>query len=276
MTLHSFRAALLAVAALLSTAPARADLMLFPTRVVFEPSQRVAQLELVNDGERPATYRIELVNKRMTDTGQFVDIEQAAPGELFADAMLRYSPHQVTLQPGISQTIRFSLRRPSELADGEYRSHLVFRKLPEAGGATSVEQRPAGGGDIGTVLTALVGASVPVIVRQGELSASNTLSGLTLSGAAPGQPPLAVATLERSGNRSSYGDLVLSFARRGGASEELARIGGVALYVPNQRRALRITPKADGQLSGGTLRLEYRAAREAGGALLAATSVELP
>ncbi len=276
MTLSSCRAALLALAALLSTTPARADLMLFPTRVVFEANQRVAQLELINDGERPATYRIELVNRRMTESGQFIDVEQAGPGELFADAMLRYSPHQVTLQPGISQTIRFSLRRPADLAGGEYRSHLVFRKLPEAGGATSVEQRPAGGGGIGTVLTALVGASVPVIVRQGELSVSNTLSGLTLIRPAPGQPPLAVATLERSGGSSSYGDLVLSFAPHGGPGEELARIGGVALYVPNQSRALRIAPKTEAPLAGGTLRLEYRAAREAGGALLAAASVELP
>ena len=122
-------------------APARAELMLHPTRIVFEQNQRAAQIELINNGTKPASYRIALVNRRMTDAGQFEPADTPAPGERFADGMLRYSPRQITLQPGTAQTVRVMLRKPAELAEGEYRSHLLFDKLPDAEGENSIEQR---------------------------------------------------------------------------------------------------------------------------------------
>jgi P pilus assembly chaperone PapD len=98
--------------------PAHADLMLYPTRIVFEKNQRAAQIELINNGSKAATYRISLVNRRMTEDGRFEAAEAAAPGERFADDMLRFSPRQVRLEPGTTQTVRVMLRKPAELADG--------------------------------------------------------------------------------------------------------------------------------------------------------------
>lgn len=155
---------------------ARADLMLYPTRLVFEKNQRAAQIELINNGAEPATYRLSLVNRRMGESGEFLPVAVAAPGELFAEPLLRFSPRQVTLQPGTSQTVRVMLRKPAELADGEYRSHLQFDKLADTQGSTSVESQADAGRGIGVVLTALVGASVPVIVRHGATSASVALN----------------------------------------------------------------------------------------------------
>jgi len=58
---------LAAAVLLLGATSARADLMLFPTRIVFEKSQRAAQLELINQGRTPETYRLSLVNRRITN-----------------------------------------------------------------------------------------------------------------------------------------------------------------------------------------------------------------
>ncbi|MDO8771955.1 MAG: molecular chaperone, partial [Burkholderiaceae bacterium] len=74
-----------------------ADLMLYPTRIVFEKNQRAAQLELINNGAETATYRISVVNRRMSETGEFSAIDSPAPGEQFAGELLRYSPRQVVL-----------------------------------------------------------------------------------------------------------------------------------------------------------------------------------
>ncbi len=174
-----FRPILLA-GLLFLTQSAWAELMLHPTRLVFDKNQRAAQIELINNGSTPATYRISLVNRRMLENGQFEAADMPAPGEQFADPMLRYSPRQITLQPGGAQTVRVMLRKPAELAEGEYRSHLQFELLPEVEGANSIESR-AGGKDIGVVLNTLVGASVPVIVRQGATNATVRLSGLALA-----------------------------------------------------------------------------------------------
>lgn len=257
-------------------APARAELMLHPTRIVFEQNQRAAQIELINNGTRPASYRIALVNRRMTDAGQFEPADSPAPGERFADSMLRYSPRQITLQPGTAQTVRVMLRKPAELAEGEYRSHLLFDKLPDAEGENSIEQRGQDSG-IGVVVNALVGASVPVIVRHGKVDASVKLSGLAVQYDATRRPLLAMR-FEREGGSSVYGDVSVSFTPRGGKTHTVGQVGGIAVYTPNRVRqaALPLQLPAGVSLAAGTLEVVFRERPEAGGRQLAQASIALP
>ena len=257
-------------------APARAELMLHPTRIVFEQNQRAAQIELINNGTRPASYRIALVNRRMTDAGQFEPADSPGPGERFADSMLRYSPRQITLQPGTAQTVRVMLRKPAELAEGEYRSHLLFDKLPDAEGENSIEQRGQNSG-IGVVVNALVGASVPVIVRHGKVDASVKLSGLAVQYDATRRPLLAMR-FEREGGSSVYGDVSVSFTPRGGKTHTVGQVGGIAVYTPNRVRqaALPLQLPAGVNLAAGTLEVVFRERPEAGGRQLAQASLALP
>jgi len=256
------------------TQSAWAELMLHPTRLVFEKNQRAAQIELINNGSTPATYRISLVNRRMSESGQFEPIETPGPGEQFADPMLRYSPRQITLQPGMAQTVRVMLRKPAELAEGEYRSHLQFELLPEVAGNTSIENQGAAK-DIGVVLNTLVGASVPVIVRHGATSATVRLANLAL--AREGKQPLLSFQFEREGSSSVYGDLAVSFTPRGGKPQQLAQVGGIAVYTPNKVRKAAVPLQAQGTaLAHGTIEVSYRDRPEAGGKLLAQATLELP
>jgi hypothetical protein len=268
---------LLAWLLLLLVQPAHADLMLHPTRIVFEKNQRAAQIELINNGSKPASYRISLVNRRMTEVGQFEPADTAAPDERFADEMLRFSPRQVTLEPGTSQTVRVMLRKPAGLADGEYRSHLQFDKLADVEGSASIENQGKADKGIGIVLNALVGASVPVIVRHGTTSATVSLSGLALK-KDEAQHPLLSLQFEREGSSSVYGDLSVTFTPRGGKPQTLAKMGGIAVYTPNRVRkaSLALDVPAGVALAHGTLEVSYRDRPEAGGKLLAQASLELP
>jgi P pilus assembly chaperone PapD len=259
--------------------PARAQLMLHPTRIVFEKNQRAAQIELINNGSKAATYRISLVNRRMTEAGQFEVADTAGPGEHFAADMLRFSPRQVTLEPGTAQTVRVMLRKPAELAEGEYRSHLQFEKLPDVEGSPSIENQASGadGKGIGVVLTALVGASVPVIVRHGATHATVSLAHLALQ-KDEAQHQLLALQFEREGSSSVYGDLDVTFTPRGGQPQTLAQVGGIAVYTPNRvrRAALPLELPAGLALAHGTLEVSYRERPEAGGKLLARANLELP
>ena len=264
---------------LLPQSPALADLMLYPTRIVLEKNQRAAQLELINNGNETATYRISLVNRRMSETGEFSAIDSPMPGEQFADGLLRYSPRQVVLAPGAGQVVRIMLRKPADLAPGEYRSHLQFERLPEAKGATGIAAPgQLAAGEISVTLTALIGASIPVIVRHGETAARMTLSNLELQKSATGEPPILAVVMERNGNRSVYGDLAVSFTPRGGAEQEIAKAGGVAVYTPNPLRRVKLAlkPPPGQALAHGTLRVTYRQRPEEGGKLLAETLIQLP
>ncbi|MEC5214917.1 fimbrial chaperone protein [Polaromonas sp. CG_9.5] len=277
--LLSGRALLAALALALAAPLALADLSLYPTRIVLEKNQRAAQVELMNNGTAPETYRINLVNRRMGETGEFIALEAPGPGDQFADPLLRYSPKQVTVQPGSSQTVRILLRKPADLAPGEYRSHLQFDRVADATGASSIEQAgKPGDKEIGVVITALVGASIPVIVRQGETQASVTLSDLALLPATGDAGPALGFVINRSGNGSVYGDLNVSFTPKGGKPVDLAKAGALAVYVPNAlRRARMVLQVPPGTaLAGGTLNLSYRERAEAGGKMMAEASLTLP
>jgi P pilus assembly chaperone PapD len=268
---------LLACLLLALVLPARAELMLHPTRIVFDKNTRATQVELINNGTKAASYRISLVNRRMTEAGQFEAAEAAQEGERFADPMLRYSPRQVTLQPGTTQTVRVMLRKPAELAEGEYRSHLQFDKLPDVDGSTSIENQAAGATQIGVVMNALVGASVPVIVRHGSTGGSVKLTELAMRKDGAKREVLALQ-LEREGNSSVYGDLSVTFTPRNGKLHSLGQVGGIAVYTPNRvrRATLPLQVPAGVALAGGTLEVSYRDRPEAGGKLLAQASLHLP
>jgi P pilus assembly chaperone PapD len=269
-------AALLGALLLLPLA-ARADLMLFPTRVVFEKNQRTMRVDLINNGAEPATYRLSLVNRRMSESGELLPADTPLDGELFAADIVQFSPRQVTLQPGTSQTVRVMVRKPAGLAAGEYRSHLTFQRIPNAQGARSVETAGEQK-DIGIVITALVGASIPVIVRHEPTSVAVSLSHLELQPAGPGAQPTMLLQFDRTGNRSVYGDLAVSFAPAGGAEQVVGRAAGVAVYSPNvlRRAKVALQPTPGLTLAHGTLRVTYRDRPEAGGALLAEAALVLP
>ncbi|MDI4631615.1 molecular chaperone [Pelomonas sp. V22] len=265
---------------LLCSPAAWADLVLFPTRVVFEGRQGAAQIELMNQGKSPETYRLNMVNRRMGENGEFIAIETPGPGEQFADALVRFSPRQVTIAPGGSQVVRLQLRKPADLAPGEYRSHLQIDRVAEASGSSSVESvAQRGAKEMGVVIQALVGASIPVIVRHGELQATVGLSELSLippSAANPGG--MLALKMSREGNRSVYGDLLVTLTTAAGVTLEVAKAGGVAVYAPNAVRRARLPLQlpAGTPMPGGTLKLTYRERPEAGGKLLAEASLTLP
>jgi P pilus assembly chaperone PapD len=272
--------ALSMLALLLSPLAAHADLMLNPTRIVFDKNQRAAQIDLINNGKESATYRISVVNRRMTEVGDFQPAEQAQEGEQFADKMLVYSPRQVVLAPGAAQLVRVLVRKPADLASGEYRSHLIFDRIPDSSPANSVAKgADLPPGEVGIQLTALVGVSIPVIVRHGETSAAITISGLALLPApTPEEGPVLSFALERKGNRSVYGDLVVSFTPNGGKEAVVGKASGVAVYSPNalRRAKLGLRPASGLVFGPGTLNVKYTERRDEGGKLMAQASLVLP
>ncbi len=246
-------ALLLAAVAVAAVAPrparAEQDLMLFPSRIVFQGSERSAQLGIVNRGATPATYQVALVERRMGASGEFEMVTEPAPGERFATPLVRFSPHQFTVAPGGEQTIRLQIRKPPDLEPGEYRSHLLLRRLPDVG----PRQRTSGEG-ISIQLTALVGASIPIIVRQGQLSAALTLTNLEVHRASDGSASLSV-DLNRSGERSVYGDLEV-FASAPGKPERLVgKVRGTAVYVPNALR--RVSAPIQREAAAERLRVTF-------------------
>lgn len=272
-----FAAALAAVAAFASfpvMAQGAGDLVVSPTRVVLEGRTRSAQLGLVNKGSTTATYRITVVNMHMDENGAIKEVAKPVDGQQFADDLFRYSPRQVTLEPGASQAIRLLLRKPKDLADGEYRSHMMMRAVPDLSGQ-SVENT---GNSAAVRLIPVFGIAVPIIVRHGKVEYAMSLSDLSFVPPSEQEPlPKVRFKLNRTGNRSSYGDLTATLSA-GGKDYVVSQIFRLAVYTPNDSRtvemALRVPEGV--KLSGNALKVEYKEIADEGGKLLAEGTTVLP
>jgi len=232
-----------------------------PTRIVLEGGTRSAELTLINTGSAPATYRVSLARMRMAVDGAIAEVTDVLPGEAFADSLLRFSPRQVELEPGATQTVRIQVLRPAVLADGEYRSHLVFRELPEV--PDQADRPPARGVHI--ALQPVFGVAVPVIVRHGVTRAGVELRDLELRKDGSGHGLRLALKMMRSGNRSVYGDLTVTQSEPGGRPRVVGRMRGLAVYAPNSMRTVEIPLQLDPEFKTwrGTLRVAYEEGVEA-------------
>lgn len=256
------------------------DLLVAPTRIILEGPRRSSEVTLVNVGPTPATYRISLTHLRMTEKGELQEITDVKPEDRIADPLVRFSPRQVTLEPNLAQTIRIQLRKPADLAVGEYRSHLLFRAVPPADTSSgNVETQNQEVDGLVIRLTPIYGISIPLIVRHGQTSVSSNLSDFQLVPAsAPGEAPVVSVRINRTGNQSIYGDLRVRFIPASGGEEKVVGlIGGVAVYSPLPYREVQIPLQFDDGkgLRKGRLQMTFTEEGLRGG-LLAEAELTIP
>ncbi len=264
-------AALAAFGSLLSATPvlAQGDLLVAPTRIILD-GRRGTEVILSNIGSEEATYRIGLELRRMTATGQLIDVEAEDANELeqAALSMIRYAPRRITLPPGQPQAVRIAARPGAELPDGEYRVHMSFRAIPKPRPVTETPEETQG---ISIKLVPIYGVTIPIIVRHGRLQATVAINNPKVVDGARG-PELQVV-MSRSGESSTYGELRVT---RPGSDEPVFMARGIAIYSELTERSVQfdLTPEQAAAMKG-QLRFEYREMPEAGGALIAAVETVL-
>lgn len=224
-------------------------LLVTPTRLVLEGRTRAGEIHLSNQGEKEATYRISLKSLRMDEKGQYH--EEKTPEAPPAAELLRFSPRQVTLKPGETQTVKLMLRKPEGLANGEYRSHMLFQTMPDASMGEDVEKVTTAEG-ITIRMVPVLGVTIPVIVRSGALDANAAIAEPGISG------DMLRFVIAREGSKSTYGDILVTQGERVVAEQR-----GIAVFTPNARRDIQV--KLHEFSRGQPLHIAYRAREEDGG-----------
>lgn len=259
------------LAAMALSAPgahAQGDLLVAPTRLVMNGGGS-AEVVLSNIGAEPATYRISLELRRMTEDGDIEAVDETtAPADQRAVLdMVRYSPRRITLSPNQPQSVRISVRPPEGLADGEYRAHLSFRAIPQARPVEETQQGSAQPAGFSIRLTPVYGVSIPLIMRKGALSATASLKRPAVL--RDGNASLLSLDIERTGNRSVYGEIRVVAA---GRKDPAFLVRGIAVYPEVTHRALRL-PLSPEQVEAmrGPVVVEYREMPENGGKLITST-----
>lgn len=216
------------------------DLLVAPTRLVFEGNRRSAEVTLVNIGPTAATYRISFIQLEMNEAGELVEIAEPPPGMKIAEPLVRFSPRQVRLEPNVAQTVRIQLRKPADLERGEYRSHMLFRAVPPPE-ELSVDPEDAPETGISIRLIPIYGVSIPLIIRHETDDSAANLSNLTFDPPADGSAAGSLtARISRAGDQSVYGNLKVTHHSPSGEAREVGYVGGVAVYPPLSFRSIRI------------------------------------
>ena len=269
------------------------DLLVAPTRLVLD-GRKGAEVILNNIGDEPATYRVSIEFRRMTEKGDLLTVTEPSDAEKKAEDMIIYAPRKVVLAPHEPQAIRITARAPQGLPDGEYRVHLLFRAIPPATPAVQpTGEQPKG---VQFKLTPIYGVTIPVIVRLGNLQATAGIANVQLerkapasaeqravammsqldpTGAVRGLPPQLYVGLDllRQGSRSTYGEVRVLKA---GVKEPLADMKGVAIYTEVGKRHVSVPIRENlASVASGPVTVEYLETYDDGSHLLAQTQAVL-
>jgi P pilus assembly chaperone PapD len=269
---RSFLGASLAAAPLaaLSTAANAGvgDLLVAPTRLVLD-GRKGAEVILNNIGDEPATYRVSIEFRRMTEAGDLVDVTTPTTADQTAEDMIVYAPRKVSLAPNEPQAIRIAARPGPGIPDGEYRVHMLFRAIPPATPVVQTPDQQTSG--VQFKLTPVYGVTIPVIVRLGNLQATAGIAGVRLE-QKDGVPAVGL-DLTRIGSRSTFGEVRVLKA---GLKDPIAIQKGVAVYTEVGKRHVSV-PIADAYKgsAAGPVTVEYIETYDDGRHLVAQTQAML-
>ena len=219
-----------------------AGLVLNPQRIVVLDRERATSLELLNTSEETARYQIYFEHKKMLDDGSIVDVTDADEKKIRAGDMIRYSPRRVDIKSKGSQTIRLAVRRPKNLPDGEYISHLALKQKPnkQAPVIDTVDGGSSQEKELNLKVQPILKIAIPVIVRKGTLNAKALLSGISITKISD-ENQFIQFTLHREGNRSLYGDVeIYELDQEDNTSTRIGYVKGIALYDPTLSRLVKV------------------------------------
>jgi fimbrial chaperone protein len=252
---------------LLQSFASNASLLISPMRVAINDRERSAEVILINSSNTTKTYRVGWVQSRALSGGGYQDLnEQESADFPTASQMMRMSPKQVTLAPEQRQVVKIAARRPKDLPNGEYRSHLKFTAIPTPG-AKAVSGGP------GMILNLMLSYSIPVILRQGatEVDVSIDEAKIIKSRVNDKIKYEIAVSMTRSGPSSAFGS-IHAYWKPNDSNEEtlIAVLNSVHFYSELRQNTSTVfwqqpeTPPVNGKL-----RITYEGRKEYQGRIFA-------
>ena len=231
--------------------PAQADVMIMPTRIAFKDRDRMKSLTMANTSEERATFRLTFYHQTQQPDGSYRPDKADEVQQYDLSKMMQFSPRQVDLQPRGKQSVRLSVRRPENLPDGEYRTHLKLERLPPPAQKEPLKKGAA------VALAINVSFSIPVMLRKGVYDAKAKISNFRYIPSPDGNKPAKVNfTLDRTGKYSTLGNIKIYWTPPGGKERQVGIRNGVNVFPEVSQRKLDIDLTEKG-ISGGKMRVVY-------------------
>lgn len=252
--------------------PVHADLLLSPTRVIFEPRERTKTVLLKNTSNQQKSYRVFFKNLQMDEQGIYHEVDPESSSNPAAP-YIRYSPRLIKVPPKQTQIVRIFLRRKKDMNMLEYRSHLAFKEMPPEnfGNIFSEESK-----ENKITLITLFELTIPVIVKNGPDNHNVSIDGLEIIEDSTGKKLRMV--FNRTGDSSPYGDITVKYKNNEETSPVLVgQINRFFVFHPSLKRQIDILlniPEGT-NLDQGILQVHYNQLESKGGDLIAFASLNL-
>lgn len=154
---------------------------LSPNRLIFEDKTRAQRLLIHNNTNQAHKISFEWDRLYMSEGGKIIKLKEGEtyPGYSPVDPYIKYSPRQTILRPGESQNVRLLVQKPSDLPDGEYRSHFKVKSDPIL---TDTEKTPSVNNEDGAKFAVVtkISKGVPIFLRQGQTTVNLQVIGHSL------------------------------------------------------------------------------------------------
>lgn len=212
-------------------------LFVSPSRVQIASDENIASINVANQSEEERRYDLTVVDQVMNEDGL---TSRKETFDYSAKRMLRFVPKRFTLKPGERQIVRVMARRPQDLPDGDYHSHLLFREVPLGQKSKADIEAERSEQKVQFEIRALYGIAVPVIVQKGAISSDIDLGNAYYVPASDGAPAHLAVELERSGNAEGAGRLYVEYVPgEGGEPVEVTP----SLWIPIYREVDTLTKR---------------------------------
>lgn len=223
-----------------------------PRRVILESRDRNGEFTLLNMGDQEGTFRVQIINYKQDEHGAYSKPGVPLNPAFNPEEVLRLSPRQFTLPAEGRQKVRFSIRKPADLPDGEYRFHIIASRLSDFGPPAPTDE-----GEKIVGLAANISTAIPIIVRHGQTRVSASLSDLGYVAANKEGKPEVKVTINREGNISTIGTITAYWTAQGSSQPvQIGLLSNMNVFTEISKRYVAIP--LDAPLQGrGTLKVVY-------------------
>ena len=221
--------------------------LVMPMRVVMAPGQNTTTMTLMNRGTEKRAYEISMTDVVMQEDGPTRRLDTF---DYSAKRMLRFVPRRTELAPGEMQTVRLMVRRPSDLEDGDYHTHIQFKELLSDSGAEKSKEEGKG---FRVNLETQYAVATPVVVQHGDVTGELRIKGVDKDATTDKKLKVKMA---REGNSEGNG-VVRVFRKTPGGLEKIAHDLTTRIYREINNRTFSIG-MLEGYKPEGNLLLRLR------------------
>jgi fimbrial chaperone protein len=255
---HYLATTLLGAFMFLVNVPLNASLLITPLQVIMEGRERSAEIVLINPSQDTNTYRVHWMQlKQVEKAGGYVPVSDAErEARLDLEDFAVFTPRQVTLGPNQKQTVRIAVRRPADLPDGEYKTHLRFMIVPELSQRHETPKK-VDENEMSFGAKVYASYSIPIIYRSGDIDVKIDIGAPSFSINEKTSTVMVELPVNRSGLHGVAGHIDLYFQPDGGAEELIASQGNSSLFPEINQRVFKILTNQK-SLSAGKLRVVFK------------------